>query len=136
MISCEECTAWQHNLCMGITEVEADLPEVYYCEQCRPQDHKELLAAMAKGEEPWAARIVARVEADKKKKKKGGRKSSRPSGAVATSEAPSSPRAQSHKSPTPATAEAGTKRKYEAVVEIPNGQGRVSGPRIMKACVT
>jgi hypothetical protein len=131
MICCEQCLAWQHNLCMGVSEEEDHIPEVYYCEQCKPENHKALLIAISKGEAPWEARILKRVEAEKAKKKgkKGGRKSARQSGAGATSEAASSPRAQSHKSPTPVVVESGTKRKFEAVVEIPNGQGRVSPPR-------
>ncbi|KAF2670297.1 hypothetical protein BT63DRAFT_439362 [Microthyrium microscopicum] len=130
MISCETCTAWQHNLCMGITEEDDKLPDKYYCEQCRPGDHKDLLAAMSRGEEPWRERILERRESKKPKKKgkkgsTGGRKSARPSNAP-TSEAASSPKAPpSQKSPTPA-AEAGTKRKYEAVVEITNGHQKQS----------
>jgi len=139
MIACDKCEAWQHNLCMGVSEEDGKVPEVYFCEICKPEDHKTLLAAMAKGEEPWAARIVARVEAEKAKKKgkKGGRKSGgRQSGAVAVSEAASSPRAQSHKSPTPVVIETGTKRKFEAV-EIPmNGHGRVSIPPSLFSHIT
>ena len=36
---------------MGLPEDYA--PEKYCCEQCRPQDHKPLLAAMKRGEKPW-----------------------------------------------------------------------------------
>jgi hypothetical protein len=56
-IQCEECKAWQHNVCMGLPIFEEDLENLeYFCEQCRPENHEELLAAMARGEKPWLAR--------------------------------------------------------------------------------
>ncbi|KAF9880540.1 SPOC domain-containing protein [Colletotrichum karsti] len=75
-IACDKCGAWQHNVCMGMSVFSEDLPKNYYCEQCAPQDHKELLSAMAKGELPWEARRKAYEDEQaekKKKKKKGGR---------------------------------------------------------------
>ncbi|OLN87021.1 Transcription factor BYE1 [Colletotrichum chlorophyti] len=81
-IACDKCTAWQHNLCMGMSVFTEDLPKNYYCEQCAPQDHKELLAALARGERPWEARRKAYEEEQnekKKKKKKGGRAGKRAS---------------------------------------------------------
>ncbi|KIW04226.1 hypothetical protein, variant [Verruconis gallopava] len=83
MICCEKCEAWQHNLCMGVTEVEEEQPEKYYCEQCRPSNHKVLLAAMKRGEKPWEARIKARKEeeeeAERRRKGKKGKGGSRKS---------------------------------------------------------
>ncbi|KAJ2158165.1 Histone deacetylase complex subunit [Coemansia sp. RSA 552] len=38
MIQCEMCQVWQHTLCMGIRD-EAHIPDKYYCERCRPEDH-------------------------------------------------------------------------------------------------
>ncbi|KAJ2547487.1 Histone deacetylase complex subunit, partial [Coemansia sp. RSA 1933] len=38
MIQCEICQVWQHTLCMGIRD-EAHIPDKYYCEKCRPEDH-------------------------------------------------------------------------------------------------
>lgn len=83
MICCDRCTAWQHNDCMGLTEDENELPEEYYCELCKPENHKDLVAAMKRGEKPWEAAAKKREEATKKKKKgrsagrksKGGRQS-------------------------------------------------------------
>lgn len=78
MICCDKCEAWQHNDCMGLPE---DWPETkkYFCEQCKPSDHKKLLAAIKKGEKPWeeVARRREAAEAEKAAKKKGkkGRKS-------------------------------------------------------------
>lgn len=71
-IACEECGAWQHNVCVGVSSFDDEIPDHYWCEQCRPHDHKELLEGIAKGEKPWEARRKAFEEA--KKKKKGGRK--------------------------------------------------------------
>ena len=42
MAQCEECETWQHGKCMGFGE-EADLPEHYYCELCRPALYVDLL---------------------------------------------------------------------------------------------
>ncbi len=74
MICCDKCSAWQHNDCMGLPENYA--PDKYFCEQCRPQDHKRLLAAMKRGEKPWeeVARLRQAAMADKAAKKKGGKK--------------------------------------------------------------
>jgi len=56
---------------MGITEDEDELPEHYFCEQCKPESHKGLLAAMARGERPWEEATKRREEALRKKQKKG-----------------------------------------------------------------
>jgi hypothetical protein len=54
MICCDQCEAWQHNKCLGLPEGDYWEDKTYYCERCRPQDHQDLLAAMARGEKPWA----------------------------------------------------------------------------------
>jgi len=59
---------------MGITEDEDELPEHYFCEQCKPQDHKPLLAAMARGERPWEAAQQKREEIERQRKQKKGKK--------------------------------------------------------------
>ncbi|TPX13660.1 uncharacterized protein E0L32_005863 [Thyridium curvatum] len=74
-IACDTCGAWQHNVCMGMSQYTEDLPKEYFCEICKPEDHKELLEGMAKGEKPWEARRKAYEEEEARgKKKKGGRK--------------------------------------------------------------
>jgi hypothetical protein len=72
MICCDECEAWQHNDCMGLADDYA--PDKYFCEIHAPQDHKELLAAMARGERPWEVNRK-RMAQPKKKPGKKGRKS-------------------------------------------------------------
>ena len=74
MICCDNCSAWQHNDCMGITENENELPESYMCEMCKPEDHKDLVVAMANGEKPWEAIAKRRMEEKKNRKRKGGRR--------------------------------------------------------------
>ena len=74
MICCDNCSAWQHNDCMGITENENELPESYMCEICKPEDHKSLVEAMANGEKPWEAIAKRRMEEKKTRKRKGGRR--------------------------------------------------------------
>ena len=116
MIVCEQCEAWQHNFCMGVPEDDAQLPDQYYCEQCRPQNHKELVEAMRRGEKPWEEKIRRREEEENQKKKKGSRKSkgARASG-VSADHQDASPRG----SATPA-AQPETVGKRKAVgIEIP-----------------
>ena len=80
MICCDRCSAWQHNDCMGLAFPKGEEPDQYYCEQCKPEIHKDLLDRMARGEKPWEEVAERRrKEADEKKSrrrkgKKGGRK--------------------------------------------------------------
>ena len=41
MVMCDDCRVWQHTACMMVPE-EA-IPENYFCEQCRPDLHTDLL---------------------------------------------------------------------------------------------
>ncbi|KAF2193965.1 hypothetical protein K469DRAFT_689044 [Zopfia rhizophila CBS 207.26] len=55
MICCDKCEAWQHVKCLLLEEGDEWEQEgvTYFCEQCKPEDHVDLLAAMARGEKPW-----------------------------------------------------------------------------------
>ncbi|KAJ5905878.1 uncharacterized protein N7473_002794 [Penicillium subrubescens] len=81
MICCDQCSAWQHNDCMGLTFAKGQEPDQYYCEQCKPENHKALLDKIAKGEKPWEEvaerrrQEAAEKKSKRKKGKKGGRKS-------------------------------------------------------------
>jgi hypothetical protein len=128
MICCDNCEAWQHNDCMGLPDDYA--PEKYFCEQCKPEDHKELLAAIARGEKPWEEvarkREAAAAEAEKALKKKGGKKG-RKSGARASDVQPrDSQEAEGIQTPATSKGTNGQKRKHE---EPSNGSGahQVSG---------
>ncbi|CZS96981.1 related to CTI6 Cyc8-Tup1 Interacting protein [Rhynchosporium graminicola] len=55
-IACDQCTVWQHNVCVGITTFEDEIPEHYLCELCDPGAHKELLDGMKKGIRVWEIR--------------------------------------------------------------------------------
>jgi hypothetical protein len=84
MICCDQCSAWQHNDCMGLTFTKGQEPDQYYCEQCRPENHKVLLEKINAGERPWeevAERRRQEAEEKKSKRKKGkkGARKSRPS---------------------------------------------------------
>lgn len=37
-IQCDQCHVWQHGLCVGIRD-NALVPENYFCEQCKPENH-------------------------------------------------------------------------------------------------
>ena len=91
MICCDQCSAWQHNDCMGLTFAKGEEPDQYYCEQCRPENHKVLLDKIARGEKPWEeAAEKRRQEAEEKKSrrkkgKKGGKKGRPSEGKTETS---------------------------------------------------
>lgn len=73
-VACDTCGVWQHTDCMGLSGTDyEDRP--YFCEQCRPQNHKSLLAAIKRGERPWEPATQRREEQKQKKKGKRGRKS-------------------------------------------------------------
>lgn len=90
MICCDTCLAWQHNDCMGLTFAKGSEPDQYYCEQCRPENHKSLLAKIAKGEKPWEELATKRRQEaeEKKSKRKKGKKPPRKSQGKAESGTP------------------------------------------------
>ncbi|KAI5370643.1 putative Zinc finger, PHD-type, transcription elongation factor S-II, central [Septoria linicola] len=55
-IGCDACTVWQHNVCMGVHDDEDDVPEHYFCEECRPEEHPETVQAIERGEKIWETR--------------------------------------------------------------------------------
>ncbi|ORY58428.1 SPOC domain-containing protein [Pseudomassariella vexata] len=83
---------------MGIPIYDEDIPNKYFCEQCKPEQHKELLDAIARGEKIWETRRQ-KYEDEKKKGKKGkkgkGKRASDPkersSPAVSSTKAKASP---------------------------------------------
>jgi len=50
MICCDNCKVWQHNGCMLLPDDYA--PDKYFCEECKPEDHIEVLAAVTRGQKP------------------------------------------------------------------------------------
>ena len=114
-IACDNCGAWQHNVCMGMSVYSEDLPKEYFCEQCRPEDHKELLDGIAKGEKPWEARRRAYEEEQAEKKKKKGNKKGKKRQSDSQEEPQSSQKSKASPAPEKkganSKATAGTKRK-------------------------
>ncbi|KAF1962650.1 hypothetical protein CC80DRAFT_95451 [Byssothecium circinans] len=112
MICCDQCEAWQHNQCLDLPEGNYWDNKSYYCEQCHPEDHVELLAAMERGEKPWNRK-------NKKKKAK-----SRPSDvkAEAKKEKPTPPPSQLSTPapvPPPAQTSANTTPSAPAPITVP-----------------
>ncbi|KAK4996241.1 Transcription factor bye1 [Elasticomyces elasticus] len=52
-VQCDACDVWQHQDCM---DVLGRVPEHYFCEECRREDHVGLLDAVQRGERPWVGR--------------------------------------------------------------------------------
>ncbi|KAI2474399.1 SPOC multi-domain protein [Pyrenophora tritici-repentis] len=139
MICCDSCAAWQHNKCLGLPEGDFWEGKDYYCEQCRPDQHVELLAAMARGERPWARKKGSKPKARPSdvKPDTASEKASTPQPATTPLPAPPAPAEAStptpapitvptpeasngHAEPKPATVSLGEKRRHEASAEKPN----------------
>lgn len=44
-IQCDKCLVWQHGYCVGLF-VNEDVPDKYWCEQCKPELHLFVLASL------------------------------------------------------------------------------------------
>ena len=124
-IGCDACTVWQHNVCMGINDDEDDIPEHYFCEECRPEEHQETLQALAKGEPIWEMRNkIWQNEKKSKNRKNKGKNDQAPPGWL-KKDVPAEveePEEQPEEPPAPAEPvpqEKGNKRKREEVKEEP-----------------
>ncbi|KAI0578774.1 SPOC multi-domain protein [Pyrenophora tritici-repentis] len=120
MICCDSCAAWQHNKCLGLPEGDFWEGKDYYCEQCRPDQHVELLAAMARGERPWA-------------RKKGSKPKARPSDVKpdTASEKASTPQPATTPLPAPpAPAEASTPTPAPITVPTPEASNGHAEPKV------
>ncbi|KAF2117259.1 SPOC domain-containing protein [Lophiotrema nucula] len=103
MICCEQCDAWQHVRCLGLKEGKHWDTATYFCEQCKPENHVELVAAIARGEKPWE-----KTKGSKKKKGSAKPKSARPSDVkpevekkVSTPQPPATPKEAPKETPAP-----------------------------------
>lgn len=80
-VSCDACEVWQHNVCMGVIDDAEELGEHYFCEQCRPEEHKETLQSMQRGEKIWETRnrmFQNEKKMSKSRKSKGRGEDSKP----------------------------------------------------------
>ncbi|KAF3936812.1 hypothetical protein ABW19_dt0203943 [Dactylella cylindrospora] len=127
MIQCDRCNAWQHSSCMQIPT--KNTPEEYYCEQCKPELHKDLLEKMARGEKPWerrGGRKGGRKSTSGSKKRKGG--SEAPEGTPATEGQPDEDQRTDDKeddvkmeSPAPTTVAEPEKEEAPVEEDVPEG---------------
>ncbi|EER23706.1 Transcription factor S-II, central domain containing protein [Coccidioides posadasii C735 delta SOWgp] len=115
MICCDKCSAWQHNDCMGLDFAKGEEPAEYYCEQCRPENHKVLLERMARGEKPWeevAQKRAQAAEERKARRRKGGKRGRKSRVSDVKPETSDT---------TPRASAAPTQEPIQAVNEIQNG---------------
>ena len=61
---CDACECFQHPDCMDRSIFADELEDHYLCEQCKPDEHVELLDAVARGERLWEARIALRLQTE------------------------------------------------------------------------
>ncbi len=94
MICCDKCECWQHNECMELPSDPNLLPESYLCELCAPENHAELLAKMARGEQPWLERARQRKTP---RGRRGGRRKTQTK--IARTEPKETPPAEKRKTP-------------------------------------
>lgn len=75
-IQCDECQVWQHGFCVGFLD-EAQVPEVYYCEKCRPEFHTIV-------NRPWGRNSMYNPDKkdEGKRKRKDKRKANEEAGEV------------------------------------------------------
>jgi hypothetical protein len=108
MICCDKCSAWQHNDCMGLTFAKGEVPDQYFCEQCKPEDHPVLMAKIARGEKPWLE-VAERRRKEAEELKQARRKKGRRGGKRGRPSEPKEPKLEkSTPSRTPAPRESGT----------------------------
>ncbi|KAG9522265.1 hypothetical protein KCV07_g3100, partial [Aureobasidium melanogenum] len=124
-VSCDTCEVWQHNVCMGVPLEEENQPEHYFCELCAPNDHKELLDALKRGEKLWQTRIAEHEAEKRRKRNEKKRPKNRQQKAARQSEVKSEAPASEQTSPAPTASAsvpapsqdsapaAGSKRKFE-----------------------
>lgn len=107
MICCDTCEAWQHNKCLGLPEGDFWDGKDYYCEQCKPQDHQELLAAMARGEKPWARKKGSKPKPRPSdvKQETASEKATTPQPSATPSQTAGAPAEASSPTPAPVSAE-------------------------------
>ncbi|KAF9890205.1 hypothetical protein FE257_006117 [Aspergillus nanangensis] len=103
MICCDQCSAWQHNDCMGLTFAKGEEPDQYFCEQCKPENHRELLDKIARGEKPWeeAAEKRRKAAEEKKSRRRKGKKGRRGRPSEAKTEASTPARTAASTTPAP-----------------------------------
>ncbi len=55
MIACDQCNTWQHRICMGFRR-KSDVPRMYYCNICRPEEMRPNCVAHPKFKERQMAK--------------------------------------------------------------------------------
>ncbi|KAF7732551.1 hypothetical protein EC973_003298 [Apophysomyces ossiformis] len=68
MVQCDKCEVWQHCECMGLEE--QDIPDQYYCEQCKPENHTALRSAHGRTRRSYSSAGQIGSTGDKKAPKK------------------------------------------------------------------
>ncbi|KAI8644856.1 hypothetical protein BD408DRAFT_412617 [Parasitella parasitica] len=67
MVQCDKCEVWQHCECMGLEQ--PDIPDHYYCEQCKPDNHKGLRQSNGRTKRQYVSTERATTNAKAPKKR-------------------------------------------------------------------
>lgn len=131
-VSCDACSVWQHNICMGVPEDEDEVGEHYFCEQCRPEEHEETVAAIKNGDKIWETRN--KIYAQEKKMSRSRKSKSGKPGWLKRDLREESAVEEQKPTPTPApdSKESGNKRKRESEVSTKEGSEAPAGDKPTK----
>lgn len=132
MICCDKCSAWQHNDCMGLTFAKGEEPAEYFCEQCKPENHQDLLAKISRGEKPWeeaAKKRAQEAEEKKARRRKGGKRKKKGRPSDVKSEVSEEVNARSTATPSQGIAQAGGDGKKNGPADNRDGRRQSSQKR-------
>ncbi|KAI8353629.1 hypothetical protein EDC96DRAFT_577177 [Choanephora cucurbitarum] len=75
MVQCDKCEVWQHCECIGL--IQDKLPDHYYCDQCRPENHQVIKKSNGRSKRLYHAGLVNQQDSSPNNSESPGRTSKR-----------------------------------------------------------